>query len=345
MPGIRDVAKAAGVSTSTVSVVLNNSDKYVSEENRKKVLNAAEALGYKLPPKKVFTKETIAVLLPVITSSFFSNLLNGIEKIASLNDSILLYFNSNYNFEKEKACIMTLKKQNLSGIIIDTVCPVSEENQYFEWLKKEFEDMGITVVVLERKVAYPGFYCIYVDNYKAAYNSIKHLISKGHERIAHISGNDKMLHTQERYMGYYNALKDNGLPVLNELIHKGNFTPYSGYVAMKEFLDMGIKFTALFSANDQMAIGAIKAIKAYGKRIPQDIAVVGFDNMSVSSMIEPALSTTNYSTYQMGMTAANIILSVHNGNKCSYQYELETNLIIRRSSDENAGNEWELEGW
>ncbi len=345
MAGIRDVAKAAGVSTSTVSVVLNNSNKYVSEENRKKVLDAAEALGYKLPPKKIFTKQTIAVILPVITSSFFSNLLNGIEKIASLNDSILLYFNSNYSFEKEKACIMTLKKQNLSGIIIDTVCPNKEENQYFDWLKKEFIDMGITAVILERKVNYHGFYSIYVNNYKAAYHAVMHLILNGHERIAHISGNDKMLHTQDRFLGYQNALRDRGLSINDELISKGNFTPYSGYIAMKEFLDMGIKFTALFSANDQMAIGAVKAIKAYGKRIPHDIAVVGFDNLSVSSLIEPALSTTNYSTYQMGMTAANIILDVLNGKKCNYQYELETNLIIRRSSDENAGNEWELEGW
>lgn len=345
MPGMRDVAKLAGVSVSTVSIVLNNSEKFVSEEHKQKVWAAVEKLGYKLPPKKLFSQKTIAVVLPIVTSSFFSNLLNGIEGTISQDKNLMLYYNSNNNFEKERACLKTLRKQSLAGIIVDSICPSDKEAEYLEWMKTEFIDNGIPVVLLERKIDSRDFYSIYIDNFQSAYVATRHLIEKGHKLIAHISGNDLMLHTYERMEGYKKALFDAGLPFDPELIQKGDFTPFSGYTAMKQLLDIRTDFTAFFSANDQMAIGAIKAIKAFGKRVPENIAVVGFDNLSVSSLIEPALSTINVPTYQMGRMAAKILLDASERKVCEHVNMLRTNLIVRRSSDKFAGNEWELTGW
>lgn len=345
MAGMRDVARAAGVSLSTVSLVLNHSNKFVSEDNRNKVLAAAEELEYKLPPKKQFSQKTIAVMLPVITSSFFSNVLNGIEAAISPDKNLLLYYNSNYDFLKERACIKILRKQSLTGIILNSVCPPEEEEKYFQWLKAEFVDNGIPVVLLERKVEMDGFYCIYIDNFGSAYTATNHLISRGHRKIAYINGNDKMLHSCERYEGYAKAMRDAGLEIDEELIGQGDFTPFSGYCAMKELLNIRNDFTALFSSNDQMAIGAIKAIKSYGKSVPDDIAVVGFDNLSVSSLIEPALSTIHVPTLQLGRMAAKIVLSAAKGEESKKMNMLETNLIVRRSSCEGAANEWDLLGW
>lgn len=345
MAGMRDVAKLAGVSLSTVSIVLSNSDKFVSEEQRRKVLDAAENLGYKLPLKKIFTQKTIAVILPVVTSSFFSNVLNGIEGTISQDKNLLLFYNSNYNFEKEMASLKTLRKQSLSGIILNSICDPDREEEYLRWLNEEFVEKGIPVVLLEKKLESKNFYCIYIENYKYAYLATKHLIDKGHKRIAHIAGNDMMLHSFERLNGYRTALEDAGIVYDPELVQKGDFTPYSGYMAARNLLEILSDFTAVFSANDQMAIGAIKAIKAIGKNVPRDIAVVGFDNLSVSSLIEPALSTINVPTYQMGRIAAKIVLEAFEGKECTRMNKLDTNLIIRRSSDEAATNEWELTGW
>lgn len=345
MASIRDVAKKAGVSTSTVSIVLNNSEKYVSDINRQKVLQAAEELNYSLPPKKRFSKNTIAVILPIVTSSFFSNVLNGIEGAISPDDNLLLFYNSNYNFEKERGCLRTLKKQSLAGIILDSVCPYELESDYLKSLNKSFTEKGIPVVMLERSRPSANHHSVYVDNFQSAYRATQYLIEKGHKKIAHIMGNEKLMHSQERFEGYKKALSDYGIVYNPEIVYKGDFTPYSGYVALKELLNLGGNFTALFSSNDQMAIGAIKALKNSGWQIPKDVAIVGFDDLSVSSMIEPALTTIHVPTYQMGRVAAKIILDSQKNNYSVQNVELETTLVIRRSSDGSATNEWELFGW
>ncbi|GHV46754.1 LacI family transcriptional regulator [Spirochaetia bacterium] len=342
---MRDVARQAGVALSTVSAVLNNSDKYVSTEIRKKVLSSAKELGYTLLVKKVFSKKPIAVLLPVITSSFFSNVLNGIENIVSQDKNMLLFYNSNYSFEKEQACLKTMRKQSMAGIILNSICPHSLEDEYFNWLDEEFVSKGIPVVLLERKVESRRFYSIFIDNFKCACIVTQHLIDYNHRVIAHISGNDHMRHSFERLDGYKETLTNNGIPVDTELIQAGDFTPYSGYLAVKRLLNIRSDFTAIFSSNDQMAIGAIKALRAFGRNVPKDCAVVGFDNLSVSTLIDPALSTINVPTFQMGRLAARIILDACEGKHHHHLNKLDTNLIIRRSSDAMAINEWDLTGW
>ncbi|MDR2371054.1 MAG: LacI family transcriptional regulator [Treponema sp.] len=332
MPGMRDVAKHAKVALSTVSTVLNNSDKYVSGEIRQKVLAAAVDLGYVLTEKKRFTRKTIAVILPVITSSFFPNVLNGIQDTVSQDKNFLLFYNSNFSFEKEQAYLQTLRKQSLTGVILDSICPADLEDSYLSWLEKEFIDNGIPVVMLERKIKSNRFYCIFIDNFLSAKIAVRHLIDLGHRKIAHILGNKHMRHSFERLEGYRQALKDSGIPADPELIQPGDFTPASGYTAMKKLLDIRGDFTALLSANDQMAIGAIKALRTAGKNVPNDCAVAGFDNLGVSTLVDPALTTINVPTFQMGRLAARIIVDAGEGRPYSHCNKLDSNLIVRRSS-------------
>ncbi|MDR2376835.1 MAG: LacI family transcriptional regulator [Treponema sp.] len=206
MPGMRDVAKHANVALSTVSLVLNNSDKYVSDEIWQRVLTAAQDLGYVLFEKRRFLQKNIAVILPIITGSFFSNVLNGIEETVSNDKNYLLFFNSNYSFEKEQMYLKTLRKQFLTGIILDSICPPDLENDYLSWLEKEFVDHNIPVLILERKLESDKIHCIYLDNYTGAKKSTQHLIDLGHRKIAHVLGNRHMKHSFERLEGYKQTL-------------------------------------------------------------------------------------------------------------------------------------------
>jgi LacI family transcriptional regulator/LacI family repressor for deo operon, udp, cdd, tsx, nupC, and nupG len=345
MPGMRDVAKHANVALSTVSAVLNNSNKYVSDEIRQRVLASAQDLGYVLFEKRRFTQKNIAVILPIITSSFFSNVLNGIEETISKDKNYLLFFNSNYSFEKEQMYLKTLRKQFLAGIILDSICPPDLEHDYLAWLEKEFVNNNIPILILERKIEWDKIYCIYLDNYTSAKKATQHLIDLGHRKIAHILGNSHMRHSFERLEGYKRTLIENDIQFDQELIQQGDFTAASGYLATRKLQDVRGDFTAIFSSNDQMAVGAIKALRTIGRSVPQDCAIVGFDNLSVSTLIDPPLSTINVPTFLMGRMAAKIILNANAVQGQSYSNKLDSNLIIRRSSDINAINEWDLMGW
>jgi LacI family transcriptional regulator/LacI family repressor for deo operon, udp, cdd, tsx, nupC, and nupG len=343
MAGMREVAKKAGVSVSTVSAVLSNSGKYVEEQSRQRVLDAVAALNYSKPVRAT-DPQSVAVIFPIISSSFFSNVLLGIEDIILPEGKLIIYYDTNYLFEREIKCLTNLRKSKVSGIILDTMCPPEKEKEYLKWLKEEFISNGIPVVILERKIESDDFYSIYVNNIKAAFTATKHLYQNGHSKIAHILGNEKMVNSMERKTGYLQFLHSAGLPINQDLIEQGDYSPMSGYTAMKRLLDKGIQFTALFSANDQMAIGAIKALRAYGRRVPEDVAIVGFDNLSISSLITPALTTMHVPTFQMGRTAGQILLIHSSKIPLPKRTELEANLIIRRSSELGASDEWELIG-
>lgn len=344
MVGMRDVAKKAGVSLSTVSAVLSNSEKYVSDDVRGAVLFAAAELGYKLPLKKKGEK-TIAVLLPMITSVFFSRLLSGIEAAAAKQNYTLLFGSSDFQFEREKNYLSAICKQSLAGVIIDSVCPHDEEEDYMKSLNDMFVSKGIPVVFLERNVSDLAMHCVFADHTANAQLAVTHLLDMGHIRIAHISGSLQNVVSLERLNGYKTAIKKAGLSIDEEIIAQGDFTPSSGYIAMKSLLAARSDFTAVFAANDQMAIGAIKAILSDGYRIPEDIAVVGIDNLSVSSMIAPSLTTVNVPTFQMGNVAAQIIVDLCEGKTPERVHQFKGNLIIRKSSNTTATGDWELFGW
>ncbi len=350
MSTVREVAKLAGVSVSTVSAVIN-SNKYVSSKVKAKVMFAMEQLEYDIHAHKAGgaerNKKIIGVILPTITSIFFPKVLKGIEEAAA-NHCALMFCDTSMSFLKEKKYMEMLKRNNVVGIILDSMCVSYDQPEYLAWIRQEFIDRrGITVVLLEHVVNEPGFYSIGIDNYLASYNITKHLIQMGHKKIAHIGCEADIFSWQERSRGYVEALKDAGIKYNPRLTYTGNLSPLSGYTAATSLIETTPDFTALFSANDQMAIGAIKAFKQAAWNIPDDIALAGFDNISVSTMIDPALTTVNVPTYQMGYLAAKTIIDIENEEKqdTSPVTVLETKPIIRKSSDKTAFNEWELIGW
>ncbi|MDR1438550.1 MAG: LacI family transcriptional regulator [Clostridiales bacterium] len=343
--GMREVAKLAGVSLSTVSLHISGSGKYISPEIRKKVEQALSETGYKAPAQKDKDKRPVAVMLPYIASTFSSNVLYGIESTLSEKGHTLIFGNSGYDFEKEKRFLETVRKQNPCGVIIDSVCPIDEEKQYLDMLSECFVARKIPVVLLEQQIEDPAFCYVSTDHYENAYSATKHLIQMGHSKIAHISGFPCLEITLQRLNGYRVALADHGIPFDEGLVSNGDFSPNSGYLAMKNLFSHRMDFTGLFCANDQMAIGAIRAINSIGKNVPDDIAVVGIDNLSISTMVSPSLTTINVPTYQMGYRAADMILKLHSSKACERKVRLDSNLIVRRSTNAYALIEWEFFGW
>lgn len=347
MANIRNVAAAAHVSVSTVCAVLSG-NKYVSPRLEARVRNAMEQLDYtpqKRGRQRAAENREIGVILPGIYSSFFPPLLNGIAESATEFGFGIQLSDSGRNWEHERDLVRQLIRKGQRNIILDSVCAIKNEDEYFDEIRSALENKGGHAVVLGRELKSDFFNQIYVDNYTASYEATEHLIRLGHHRIVHICGSEVFPHSAVRTRGYRMALLDHGIPVDERLSLQGDFSPLSGYAAMDEFFAKGLKATAVFSANDQMAIGAIKAIRRQALRVPEDVAVVGFDNLFVSSLIEPNLTTVQYPIYQMGYLAVRILSDHCQGQKPPLKTRLNARLIVRRSSDPARQDDWNLQKW
>lgn len=344
---IRKVAALANVSISTVSAMLNGT-KYVSPRLQARIHSAMEQLDYE--PKgrgqgRAAEKCVIGVVLPGIYSSFFSPLLNGMTDAGTEFDYGIQLNDSGRNWAQEREQTRALIAQGIDHIILDSVCPTEHEEAYFGELKQSLMRTGGILVALNRELKDDFFRSISVDNYMAAYEATEHLIGLGHRRIAHICGSLVFPHSGIRAKGYRDALLDGGISVDERLIVQGDFSPISGYAAMDEFFNKGLSASALFCANDQMAVGAIKAMRKHGLRVPEDVAVVGFDNLFVSSLIEPNLTTVQYPIYQMGYLAVRLMSDQGSVKTSTSKIKLKARLIVRRSSQPDQIDDWDLQKW
>jgi DNA-binding LacI/PurR family transcriptional regulator len=350
MANIKDVAKLANVSISTVSSVINN-NKIVSDELRKRIEDAIKELDYQTSPVARSLKNrksgTIGVILPNITSIFFPQVLTGIENTAYKHGYSIIYFNSHQNISKEKKYIEMLAHYFVEGIIVDSSVDIKNSSGYIRFLTdKIIQKYKIPIISLERPLCDDKIGSVKVDNAYGGYLVTKHLIEMGHKSIAHISGHMGVPMSLDRISGYRKALQEYGLDYNEGLIKSGDFSPLSGYNEMKELLDQRISFTAVFAGNDQETIGAIKAIKEAGMRVPQDIAVAGFDDISVATLVEPALTTISFSKYDMGAMAVEaLIQSINKPDSAPAHQSLDIRLAVRNSSDPASISSWNLDGW
>ncbi len=351
MAGIKDVALKAGVSISTVSNVMTG-NKAVSEDLVMKVQDAIVELNYKVHPMASALRSnrsnTVGVIVTSFKSVFIGQLLKGIQDTFIDSDFIVSVFESNNDLEKEKKYLTILTDSMVDGIIIlsqaDSDCP--EDHDYIFSLKNLKKGKHpIPVVSLEKTFGEHGLDSIVSDNRNAGYIATKHLIDLGHRQIACITGPMNMEMCRYRLQGYQEALSEFDLSFQPELVKIGDFSPVMGYTCMRELVSE-TEITAVFAMNDQSGIGAIKAIKDSGLRVPQDIAVMGFDNIFPSTLINPSLSTINVAKYQMGVAAAKrIIQRINDEPVDSNLVLLKTQLIVRKSTDLDGDDSWDLYGW
>lgn len=330
---IVEVAKAAGVSPATVSRVVGNYG-YVSEETRRKVQTAVDELGYHPDTiaRSMVTKSTrtIGLVVTDITNPFFAQLARGVESVAWQNGYTLILANTDEDSERERAIISALQEKRVDAFII---VPASSRNApHLDELLKS----GAPVVLLDRGVKNLAVDAVMVDNEEGAYQAVTHLIQLGHSRIGIILDNPEITTNQERLAGYERAINDHGLSLEKELIRSCQYTRQSAYELVRAMLQTSVRPTALFTTNNFMTIGAIKAVNEAGLNIPKDIALVGFDDLEWNQVNYPQLTAVAQPVAEMGRLAGQRILARLKGeNSPAMEIRLKTRFIVRESCGAN----------
>jgi LacI family transcriptional regulator len=300
MATIQDVAKQARVSIATVSRVLNGTA-YVNEEVTARVRAAIEELQYQ-PSRAARTlrrnhSTIIGLLITDIQNPFFTALVRGVEDMVQRNGYSLILCNSDENPRKEQQYIEVLCSEKIAGAI---VAPTREGAGVLQ----RFREQQIPVVAVDRRVRDGQTDAVLVDNRKGAREAVLHLIANGYRRIGMITGPKSTTTGRERLEGYREALQEANLPQDPALERIGSFKTESGQRLVNELLDLKEPIDALFAANNLMTMGALEALHERNLRIPEDIAVVGFDEMPWAALSSISLTTVNQPIYELGSTAA-----------------------------------------
>jgi len=333
---IRDIAQKSGVSLSTVSRVLNNSG-YVKTETKELVLKAVQELGFShdfvsKKTKKQHKNKIIGVVIPDITNPFFGEVIKGINKVADNEELNFILCDTNENVDKEIRYLEMLKEHNIKGLIIT---PATDQNEFNRNYLVQLDNMGVPIVLLDRDIKYSHFDTVFLDNIKGAYQAVEALIEEGHEKIAIIAGPITSKPGRDRVSGYQKALGMNGIHEDEKYMFYGDFRLESGYNLTKEILNMNEPPSAIFVSNNMMTIGCIKALFEMNVRIPQDMAIVGFDDIYIFNVINLNISTVSRPTSLMGEEAMNILMERLNkkggDNKTIKKVILPPCLILRGS--------------
>ncbi|MEQ8676286.1 MAG: LacI family DNA-binding transcriptional regulator [Aggregatilineales bacterium] len=327
---IYDVARESGVSYSTVSRVLNGFA-YVKETTRETVLSTAERLGYvaNLKARSLAggRSNVIGLLVPSLDNGYVGQIILGIdEELAKANYDLMLY-TTHHRTGKESSYINAIANGLTDGLIL--VVP-SIPNDYLDVLFNH----RIPLVSIDRAENAKESTVVDATNRKGAYEIVSYLLELGHRRIGMITGFLDIASARERLESYRLALSDNDIPIDENLIVKGDFTEKSGFQCMNALLNLPLEQrpTAVFASNDLMALGAMEAIRSAGLGIPQDISVVGFDDIAQAAYTHPKLTTVRLPLDQMGRTAVQLLLEhIANPEQEPRHITLNTQIIMRES--------------
>lgn len=325
MSTIKDVAKAAGVALSTASYALNGSSK-VSEATRMKVLEASKQLNYQknglATDLKRSSTKTIALILNDMSGPYYSELIRGVQETA-LEHGYSLIACSSFG-GNESTAIKFLKEKRVDGVIISA--HHLQDEAILEAARK-----GFPIIVLDRYLNNEFVYNVLVDNERGGYLATELLIKNGCKQIAYISSPSTSYDHKLRLKGYRQALNDYNLECAPHLNVNGRFTIDGGYMATKLLIAQRNLPDGIFYANDEMAVGGMKAFKEAGIQIPEDISIIGFDDIILAEYMSPPLTTIRQPKYEAGSLAAHLILQLLDGQNLEHEYMLPTELIVRKS--------------
>jgi len=333
-----DVAKLANVSPATVSRVLSH-PKLVSVETRRKVMEVIKQVNYKphLVARQFRTQETkiILVVVPDITSAFFSKVLRGIEHVAIEHGYQVILGDTEDTVEREKEYVNLLLQKQADGMVLLTA----------RLNKKSLEEISknYPIVLACEYIDGLNIPTVSIDNISSARKATEHLINLGHTKIAHITGSINVVLSRDRLRGFQQAMLSHNLEVESVYIQEGDSSFESGYQQMLKLLALEEPPTAVFAFNDDMAMGAIKAAKERGITIPGDLAIIGFDNVKMSSIIEPNLTTVDQPKYEIGKKAMELLIRLINGELPKKQIVLKDKLMIRESTCSDRKSQVEAE--
>lgn len=325
---MKDVAERASVSVTTVSHVLNKT-RYVDRKLVRRVEDAFRSLGYQpnALARGLRRQETrmLGMVVPDNRNLYFAELARSVEDACFELGYNVILCNSDEDPAKESAYLSLLAEKRVDGIVF--VASGTDRSGVQSLLQHK-----IPVVALDRELKGMNCDSIIVDNRDGGRQATLHLISGNHRRIGCISGPKNLASAKERLQGYRDALTEARLPVEPALIQMGNFHIEGGYTAVQALLKLPNRVTAIFAANDLMAIGALRGIAARGLRVPEDVAVVGFDDIALAMYTEPPLTTVKQPIREIGKLATELIMARVNGERKEPQSRrLKTSLVVRES--------------
>ena len=329
---ILDIARELNIAVATVSRALNDHPA-VKDTTRKAVQQMAKKLNYH--PNKIATSlrlgrsKIVGVIIPSAEINFFGSVIHGIEKVMSENGYNVIIYQSNELYEFEKKGVETFLRSQVEGVLA-SISKNTINLDHYAALKKR----NVPLILFDRANDSLGVPSVVVDDYQGAFNATRHLIEQGCVRIAHIGGQQHVTIFNQRLRGYIDALNVHNIPVDDNLIVYGKVSIESGRECMNQLFSQNID--AIFVVEDFTALGAIQSIKSANKKIPGDIAIVGFANEAFGEYITPSLSTVNQQTVHMGEEAAKLFFETRNNKEWSKipspKLVLQPELICRQSS-------------
>ena len=333
---IKDIARALGLSTSTVSRALRDSYE-ISQETKKLVLDYAQKINYHPNPIALSLKErrsrSIGVIVCEIANPFFSQVINGIESIAYNQGYNVIIGQSRESSEREMLNLQYLTSRSIDGLIV-SVAAETRDYSYF----RELSQKGMPIVFFDRIVDEVKTHKVIVDNYKGAYEATLHLVQNGYRQIATLSNASVLSIARDRLAGYKAALQDSGLEVKEELI---KYCQHGGMIleevetAMGELLSLKKKPDAILAAADKLTTGCLRILKARGLKVPDDMALVGFSNTDLTELLDPPLSVIRQPAFEMGEVASQQLFQLIESKRPVTEFEtrvLSTELLVRDSS-------------
>lgn len=331
---IKDLARKLSVSPSTVSRALRDHPD-ISKETKRRVAEAAEKYNYhpnqlaqSLQKKR---SSIIGVVVPQIRHDFFSTVISGIEEVAYEHGYTIMVCQSNERLAREIINTQAMVSNRVAGLLI----AISSETTQHEHLASVMAQ-GVPLVQFDRVVEDLETSKVVVDDYRAAYGAVTHLIECGYKRIGHMAGQDGIALNRLRFEGYRDALRDHGLPYDAGFHLHGGYREEDGREGAKRYLAMDVMPDAVLAINDPVAVGMFTEFKKAGKRIPEDVALVGFSDTPAAALIDPPLTTVYQPAFEMGRTAVSLLMkqfSAEDGTFTPETVVLDTELLVRGSSN------------
>lgn len=329
---IYDIAKALKLSPSTVSRALKDNP-HIKKETKKKIISVAGELGYQRNKFASNLRQkhtnTIGVVVPRLNSYFMAEALAGIEKVTSGNGYGLIIAQSQESWRKEISCVSTLFNSRVDGLLVSLAYDTKNLDHFNILFNKQ-----IPVVFFDRVAECNGCMSIGIDNYKAGYDAVCHLIDQGCKRIVHIGGNMLRNVYSERLRGYKEALADHNIDQYEDLIFISDMSSRSGAEIARKLIKKRPLPDAVFTSNDTTAVAVMMELYKAGIKIPEDIAVAGFNNEPVSQVVKPNLTTVDYPAKDIGELAAGSIMGKlqRSGEAELSNIIMKHKLIVRESS-------------
>lgn len=329
MTTIKDVAEKAGVSISTVSHVINGT-RFVSEELIQRVLTVMEELHYHPNTlaqglRRGDTK-TIGLIVPDNSNPFFAEIAHTIEDLGFQNGYSVILCNSHGDLDREATYLDLLISKQVDGVIF--ISAGSNPEHLGELISR-----NIPVVVADRDLEYDSVDVVLVNNEKGGYKATRYLLDLGHTKIACVTGPTELTPSAARYRGYLNALNGAGLSINDSYVITGDFQVDGGERAMLQLFALDSPPTAVFLCNDLMAFGAFRALRKLNRHVPEEISIIGFDDIKLASIITPALTTVAQPLSDLAKTAVNLLINriQHGGDVKTERIILDPVLVVRDS--------------